>query len=159
MFLAGTSGSRLGADRLLSPRPLSVLGDVSYGLYLIHWPFLTITLRGQRAQSAGLLLGARIIAVSMVLAWLLTRLVDTPIRRWSWANARCPPVRAGGAGAAAGVGPRPGRKLVLERAAEDAERRAVADNPGARVLDPGFTPHPDANPEAAPAAHRRHPAP
>ena len=33
IILAGTSGSALGADRLLTTRPLTALGDVSYSIY------------------------------------------------------------------------------------------------------------------------------
>src|SRR5699024_8838601 len=37
VFLAGSTGSALGADRLLSSRPFAFLGEISYGLYLVHW--------------------------------------------------------------------------------------------------------------------------
>ncbi|MDN5600511.1 MAG: acyltransferase, partial [Brachybacterium sp.] len=149
--LAGTTGSRVGADRLLSSRPFSFLGDVSYGLYLIHWPLLTLTVLATGRESAGLLRGTLIIAVSLVLAWLLTRVVDTPIRRWRWANAK--PLRAATVVAAVlaiGLAPSVGAQTVLQRAADEAERRAFADNPGARALDPEYVPHPEADPDAAP---------
>ncbi|WP_193106930.1 acyltransferase family protein [Brachybacterium sp. FME24] len=151
VFLAGTSGSRLGADRLLSSRPFTLLGDISYGLYLIHWPILAITLLATGRSAAGPVLGLSIIAVSLVLAYLLTRWVDTPIRRWRWANISAP--RAGLVVLSVlvlALGPTLGARALLERAADEAERRAVADNPGARVLDPDFVPHPDANGDAAP---------
>ncbi|MGP9538462.1 acyltransferase family protein [Brachybacterium sp. AOP43-C2-M15] len=151
VFLAGTTGSRWGADRLLSSRPLSFLGDVSYGFYLVHWPILTLTLLATGRASAGLWRGTAIIAVSLVLAWLLTLLVDSPVRRWRWANAR--PWRAGAVAVAVlaiGLAPSIGAQTLLQRAADEAERRAHADNPGARVLEPGFTPHPDADPGAEP---------
>ncbi|ATG51011.1 acyltransferase [Brachybacterium vulturis] len=151
VFLAGTTGARLGADRLLSSRPFSFLGDVSYGLYLIHWPLLTLTVLATGRESAGLLRGTLIIAVSLVLAWLLTRLVDAPIRRWRWANAR--PLRAATvvtAVLAIGLAPSLGAQALLQRAADEAEHRAFADNPGARVLDPEYVPHPEADPDAAP---------
>lgn len=151
VFLAGTTGSRLGADRLLASRPFSFLGDVSYGLYLIHWPILTIAVVATGRERAGLLLGTVIIMISLVLAWLVTRLVDTPIRRWRWANAR--PLRAGMVVAmvmAVGLAPTLGAQNLLQRAADEAERSAYANNPGARVLDPDYTPHPDAAPDAPP---------
>ena len=151
VFLAGTTGSRLGADRLLASRPFSFLGDVSYGLYLVHWPLLTLLLLSSGRETAGLLRGTLVIAVSLLLAWLLTRVVDTPIRRWRWANAR--PLRAGAVVAMVlvlGLGPTLGAQTLLQRAADEAERRAYADNPGARVLEPGYTPHPDADPDAEP---------
>ena len=151
VFLAGATGSRLGADRLLSSRPLSFLGDVSYGLYLIHWPILTIVLLATERESAGLLRGAAIIAVSLALAWALTKVVDSPIRRWRWANSR--PLRAGAVAVMVlviGLTPSIGARSMLVHAAAEAELRAVSDNPGARALDPGFRAHPDADPDAAP---------
>ena len=149
VFLAGTSGSRFGADRLLSSRPFAFLGDVSYGLYLAHWPILTIVVLSTGRERAGLLLGSSIIAVSLVLAWLLTLLVDSPVRRWRWANSK--PWRAGAVVLTVlvvGLTPSIGAQTLLQRAADEAERRAYADNPGARALAPGFSPHPDANPDA-----------
>lgn len=151
VFLAGTSGSRLGADRLLRSRAFSFLGDISYGLYLIHWPILAIALVATEREAAGPLLGPAIIAISVLLAVLLTRFLDTPVRRWPWANRS--PRRAGivvVAVLAIGLVPSLGAKQLLEEAAEEAERRATADNPGARALDPGFVPHPEADPDAAP---------
>ena len=151
VFLAGSTGSALGADRLLSSRPFAFLGEISYGLYLVHWPLLVIVLLVTGQESAGFVEGTVLIALSVVLAHLLTRLVDTPIRRWGWANAS--PWRS-----AAVVGlvlvlaltPTVLSRSFIEQAQEAAEQRAGADNPGARVLDPDFTPHPDADPEAAP---------
>src|SRR5699024_1370449 len=44
VLIAGSTGHPLGVDRLLSTRPARVLGDISYGLYLVHWPMLTLYL-------------------------------------------------------------------------------------------------------------------
>ncbi|MGP5306788.1 acyltransferase family protein [Brachybacterium alimentarium] len=151
VILSGVSGSRYGADRLLASKPFSMLGDMSYGLYLVHWPILTLTLLAMEREAAGPVVGVSVIAVSLVLAHLLTRFLDTPIRRWDWANRTA--ARAGAVALtvlAVGLVPSIGAKMMLENAAADAERRATADNPGARVLDPDFTPHPDADPDAAP---------
>ncbi len=151
VFLSGSTGSRWGADRLLTSRPFTLLGDISYSLYLIHWPILTVTLLATGRESAGPLLGALIIASSLVLARLLTRWIDAPVRHWRWANAA--PMRSWAVVALAlmmGLGPSLGAQVVLERAEQEAQRRAVADNPGARVLDSDFVPHPDADPNAAP---------
>lgn len=73
VLLAGDTGHPLSVDRMLSTRPARILGDISYALYLVHWPLLTIALA---------LLGRE-------------------------------------------------------------QARAVADNPGARVLDPSYEPHQD----------------
>ena len=144
VLVAGTTGHPLSVDRVLSTRPAVVLGDISYGLYLVHWPLLTLHLARTGQERAGLLDGLALILLSLLLAWLLTRLVDTPVRRWPWAGAK--PWRAG----AVALAPVVAAQQHLLGAQREAEARAVADNPGARVLDPEFSAHPDADPGADP---------
>lgn len=154
VLAAGATGVRFSADRLLSSRPAALLGDISYGLYLVHWPLLTLYLQHAGKQRADALEGAVLIAASLVLAWLLTRLVDTPIRRWRWANAKA--LRAGGVVAVVlvlGLAPVLALRQHLLDAEQDARARAVADNPGARVLEADYTPHPDADPHAGLLPH------
>ena len=85
---AGHSGRRWGVDRLLSTRPAAFIGDISYALYLVHWPLLVLWLHRSGQQRAGLLDGLVVLACSVLLAWVLTRLVDAPIRRSAWLEAR-----------------------------------------------------------------------
>ncbi|MGO2557970.1 acyltransferase family protein [Brachybacterium sp.] len=146
---AGTTGHRFSVDRLLSTRPAVILGDISYGLYLVHWPLLALFLAQTGKARAGLFEGLVLILAALVLAWLLTRLVDTPIRRWPWASAK--PWRSGLVALTClvlGLAPMLGAQQHLVGQQREAEARAVADNPGARVLDPDFTVHPDADPTA-----------
>ncbi|MGP4917029.1 acyltransferase family protein [Brachybacterium tyrofermentans] len=151
VLVVGTTGHRLGVDQLLATGPAKVLGDISYGLYLVHWPLLTLYLAHTGKQRAGVLDGFLLILVSLAAAWLLTRLVDTPIRRWPWASAK-----AWRSGAVAltclvlGLAPALAAQQHLIAQQREAEARVVADNPGARVLDPDFTVHPDADPSAEP---------
>lgn len=151
VLIAGTTAHPMSVDRLLSTRPAVVLGDISYGLYLVHWPLLALYLARTGKERAGLLDGLLLILASLLLAWLLTQLVDTPIRRWPWASAR--PWRAGLVALTclvAGIAPVLGAQQHLLSQEQEAKARAVADNPGARVLDPEFTVHPDADPQAEP---------
>ncbi|AOZ72406.1 hypothetical protein BK816_03105 [Boudabousia tangfeifanii] len=96
-ILAGTSEipSRSGnrtitkysVKRFLSIRPLVALGDISYALYLIHWPIMAIYLGTTNKEHLSLTEGITILVISVALALLTTNTLDTPLRYWSWANA------------------------------------------------------------------------
>lgn len=75
ILVAGTTGSPIGADRLLSSRALKYIGDISYPLYLWHWPLL-IFFRVRIDGDVGLLGGGAILAVSFVLAAGTTWVAD-----------------------------------------------------------------------------------
>ncbi|GAA1483589.1 acyltransferase family protein [Brachybacterium fresconis] len=150
VLIVGTTGHRLSVDHLLATGPAKVLGDISYALYLVHWPLLTLYLAHTGKPRAGLLDGLVLILVSLAIAWLLTSLVDTPIRRWPWAGARA---RRSGLVAMAtlviGLAPVIGAQQYLLAGQRAAETQAVADNPGARVLETDYEPAPGADPSAA----------
>ncbi|MEV7554334.1 acyltransferase family protein [Amycolatopsis sp. NPDC089917] len=80
VILAGDTAFKGGADRFLSSRPLKYLGDLSYALYLWHWPVLVFYLVARDREEVGLRGGAVIIALSFVLAVLTHHLVEKPIR-------------------------------------------------------------------------------
>ena len=88
VIIAGQSGSPAGADRLLSSRPLIALGKASYALYLVHWPILILTLMVQGKDQADFATGTAIVLVSIALAFLITRIIETPIRNSQWVDAR-----------------------------------------------------------------------
>ncbi|RVW09055.1 acyltransferase [Prescottella agglutinans] len=85
LIVAGNTGAG-GADdnpftRVLASRPLLRLGTIAYALYLWHWPILIAYLVLSERTDAGLTGGLVVIALSLVLAELTTRLIETPIRR------------------------------------------------------------------------------
>lgn len=88
VIVAGQTGSPVGADRFLSSKPLVRMGDLSYALYLWHWPVLVLALIWQDRASPGLLGGFLVIGVSLVLAYLTMRLVERPLRALAWADRR-----------------------------------------------------------------------
>ena len=65
---------------LLSMRPLRLLGLVSYGVYLWHWP-IYVVLDGSRTGLSGWTLVAVRIAVTLVIAVASYHLLEQPIRR------------------------------------------------------------------------------
>src|SRR6185437_12761387 len=70
----------VGVARLLSWRPLQWIGGISYSWYLWHWPILLLgrAVTGSDAPSyrAGWVL------LSLALAWLSCRFIESPIRNW-----------------------------------------------------------------------------
>ena len=53
VVVAGHSGHRWGIDALLSTRPAAFVGDISYALYLVHWPILVLWLHHSGQARAG----------------------------------------------------------------------------------------------------------
>ena len=76
VILAGTTGSRFGADRLLTWRPLTALGGLSYALYLWHWPILVCYLYVTDRVLAGLSGGVLVLGLSLALAWVTHKVVE-----------------------------------------------------------------------------------
>jgi peptidoglycan/LPS O-acetylase OafA/YrhL len=72
--------ARLGAT-LLGWRPLRWIGLRSYGIYLWHWPVFMVTRPQLDVAAEGLPLLALRLAVTVVLADLSFRYVETPIRK------------------------------------------------------------------------------
>ncbi|MCV7282800.1 acyltransferase [Mycolicibacterium flavescens] len=67
-------------NRLLATAPLVTLGTMAYSLYLWHWPLLIFWLAHTDRDGVGVSEGVAIIALSLVLAYLTTRLVENPLR-------------------------------------------------------------------------------
>ena len=84
IILAGTTDTRWGAGRVLGTTPLVALGGISYALYLVHWPVLVLWLAVSGGARAGIVDGALVIAASLALARLLTRVVDQRVRALPW---------------------------------------------------------------------------
>lgn len=79
---------------LLSARMFRRLGDISYSLYLWHWPLLIFWLSHTRDSGISLVAGLTIIAISLVLAYLTEKYVERPLRMASRAKSRTTPAAA-----------------------------------------------------------------
>lgn len=139
VIAAGPTHTAWGVDRLLSSRPLQWLGDVSYALYLVHWPLLIFALVVLGRTELGVPEGTVLVAGAIVLAWLLTRFVDSPIRRSPWLEARWwRSATAIAVSCALVLGAVGTVRAVLDQRAAQAEELAAKNSPGARALEPGF---------------------
>lgn len=139
VLVAGTSGSRFGVDRILGSRPIVKIGDMSYSLYLWHWPILVIYLAWNGSVSADFVSGTLIILASVLLAALTSRYVEKPVREWRWSNKR--PQRAlvvVALSMALGAVPALAWQLYIDARASAAAAQGEANNPGARALEPDF---------------------
>ncbi|MCY0904396.1 acyltransferase family protein [Arthrobacter sp. H14-L1] len=152
IIIAGQTGSRLGVDRILSAKPLVAMGNVSYALYLWHWPLLVLVLVVIDRPAVNVWQGVAIVAASIALAFLTTKFVETPLRRWKWPEhhvwrAAAVLVACGALLAA------PAALWQNNINAYDAAVAAqpAADNPGAAALEPGFAGIPSPSAKAIPA--------
>lgn len=76
----------VGPAKILGWRPLVELGNISYAVYLVHWPLFVLYLVATGQERLGVTNGLVLIGISVVLAWLLTKYVDTPARTMVWAS-------------------------------------------------------------------------
>ncbi|MDE2119650.1 MAG: acyltransferase [Betaproteobacteria bacterium] len=84
-----------GLERSAPVRGLAAVGDLSYSLYLVHWPILALLRNAWGNPAEVLPLGWRLGALlaSPVAAWALYRWVEAPIHHARW---RASPARVGG---------------------------------------------------------------
>ncbi|SEJ39433.1 acyltransferase family protein [Demequina mangrovi] len=84
VILAGSRDAPSGASIVLSVRPLTFLGTISYALYLVHWPALMVPQAAfgfGTAVSTTTKVGIALLCVP--LAWLLFRYIEKPARNAS----------------------------------------------------------------------------
>lgn len=87
VVFAGGAGELPGLRRLTDLRPVRWVGDVSYSLYLWHWPFIVLLPHAtghhlSRTDKLGILIA------TFVLAGLTYHLVENPGRRLRWATGK-----------------------------------------------------------------------
>ena len=82
VIIGGMSGrATKGFARVLNVRPMRWIGDLSYSLYLWHWPLLVFAAYladGDLPVGYGLL----IVALAIIPSWLSYRYIEEPFRNW-----------------------------------------------------------------------------
>ncbi|MBB3051128.1 peptidoglycan/LPS O-acetylase OafA/YrhL [Prauserella isguenensis] len=150
VLVAGQTGTVLGADRMLSSRPLNYLGNVSFSLYLWHWPVLLFYVLLRDRPEVGLRGGAVVIAVSLALAMLTYHLVEKPVLRAKvdtrtvWGSYRVGAAMLAVVLAVAGTW-----QLAAVERATFVQKEDDPAHPGAQVLSPGG-PHADGDADPIP---------
>lgn len=77
LIYGGRSSHRGLISRVLSTRPSVGVGNLSYSLYLWHWPLIVFATVGWSASLTHL---SWAVALSLVLAWLSYRFIEQPLR-------------------------------------------------------------------------------
>lgn len=76
ILLCGNEHHRSNAGYWLASRPLSGLGNLAFGIYLWHWPLLSIVIAALHGEKPSLALGLAIIFAATVLAFITKKLAD-----------------------------------------------------------------------------------
>jgi peptidoglycan/LPS O-acetylase OafA/YrhL len=75
----GASQSRFVPQRLLAIKPIQFLGDISYSLYLWHWPVLILA-PWVLTENISLGTSIAIVAISVLLGWASKKFIEDPVR-------------------------------------------------------------------------------
>jgi peptidoglycan/LPS O-acetylase OafA/YrhL len=143
VLVAGRTGSGGGVDRLLSSPVARYLGDISYPLYLWHWPLLVFHLQAGQHEDVAPGSGAAIVAGSLGLAAITHHLVEKPVLRQRVPTAALVPTTGSlapryGAAAMVSVLLATGTwQVVIAGSLEAADVYSVETHPGARALRTG----------------------
>ncbi len=81
--LLTNSDQKTWFTKLLSTRPFVYLGDISYSLYLLHWPFLVIA-KQKFGDENHVILAAVLLSILSSIA--MYQFVENPFRIKSWGN-------------------------------------------------------------------------
>jgi peptidoglycan/LPS O-acetylase OafA/YrhL len=153
VIAAGPVRGRWSPAPFVRLRPTQLIGDMSYSLYLWHWPLVVLVPVVLGEPRLGRLDKVGVLVLSLVLAWLSLTLVENPLRR---GRDRDPRVRRWRPGAAFAtvtaatlgvVAVSGGAWLYVDRRVSDARElavRAIADDVrcfgAAQLADPGCAP-------------------
>ncbi|MDF2573183.1 MAG: acyltransferase [Agromyces sp.] len=141
---AGAPDRWWAPTRLVGLRPVQWTGDVSYSMYLWHWPLVIIAPYVVGQAQLSIAVKAPLLVLTIVLAWLTKRWVEDPVRTGRLLATRPPRwtfLATVGAMAVVVVPSLIGGVALQERVARDDQERArLASSPcyGAASLSPAL---------------------
>lgn len=140
VIASGPTGPTWSPNRLLAVRPVQFVGDVSYSLYLWHWPIIVLA-PSVLGHAPGSVAKVCVLALAIVLSFASKRLVEDPGRTKLMKGAKPARVMLAMVGALAVVCALCAALLVASGKAQDAETaklQGLSGQPcyGARSLDP-----------------------
>jgi len=97
VIAAGATSTKASADTLLSIRPMRWIGNISYSVYLWHWP-LIVYYTAQTGARLSLIEGTFLIAVTLAISQLSKTFIEDQYRRSSPDHGPAAPVIMGTAG-------------------------------------------------------------
>ena len=80
LVIVSSEGGISTIGRLLSLRPVVVVGLISYSLYLWHWPLIVFQRTDGFLGGSGVMTKLLLIAVSIGIAWLSWKFIERPFR-------------------------------------------------------------------------------
>jgi len=83
VIAGGTAAPRLGTELVLGRRPFQWLGNISYSLYLWHWPVLIIA-EEHATTPLSLVHKLVLVLVALAISVISYVLIENPVRRSSW---------------------------------------------------------------------------
>lgn len=140
VIASGPTGPRWSPNQLLAAKPIQFVGDVSYSLYLWHWPIIILT-PAVLSRTLGTPDKFFILAVAIALSYVSKKIVEDPGRTKLLRGARPVRVMLAMAATLAIVSALCGGLLLNLGKAQDAEAsklQNLSGQPcyGARSLDP-----------------------
>ncbi|GAA1844823.1 acyltransferase family protein [Asanoa iriomotensis] len=131
VIAAGVSAGARGPVAILGTRPFQWVGDLSYSLYLWHWPMIVIA--GARFGDLSVKQGLVVAAASVVPAWITFKIIENPLR-YARAISKSPRLALSLGGNFTLVGVCAGLALIMLAAASTPPGVVVRYAPGAAVL-------------------------
>lgn len=145
VIAAGRSEARWSSYRALAVRPAQYLGDISYSVYLWHWPLIVFASLHLSDGGLSAATGALVLAATLLLSAASKRYIEDPFRYATPGSAPLRSIAAGATSVASVVAVAAGVLLVSQGSAPEAAATRLSDKyPGAAALLEGaFVPEVD----------------